>query len=153
MDTATGDVYGLAVNVAARVAGLAPPGSVVLSGAVEPLIRGRFDLRTRPAAPIKGVEGLVTHHLVIDERVEPVRVGHGPLVGRDREVAHLQNSWARTQAGTSVSTGVMFRGEPGIGKSRLAVAAADLVEGCGAAVLEWWGRRFTPTPVCTRCAH
>ena len=31
----------------------------------------------------------------------------------------------------------MFRGEPGIGKSRLAAKAIELAEGSGAAVLEW----------------
>ena len=38
LDTAQDDVYGLAANLAARVSGLAPPGTVVVSDAVEPLI-------------------------------------------------------------------------------------------------------------------
>ena len=134
LDTAQDDVYGLAANVAARVSGLAPPGSVVVSEAVEPLVRARFELQARPPAAVKGVEGLIAHHLVIGERVEPVRVGRGPLVGRDREVARLQKCWARAQAGTLTTPGVVFRGEPGIGKSRLAAAAAELVEDCGAVV-------------------
>ena len=142
LDTATGDVYGLAVNVAARVSGLAPPGSVVLSSAVEPLVRARFELQARPAAAVKGVDGLIGHLLVIDERVEPARLGHGLLVGRDREVAHLRKSWAHAKAGTLATPGVVFRGEPGIGKSRLAVAAAELVEDCGAVVLELAGSPF-----------
>ena len=100
LDTAQDDVYGLAANVAARVSGLAPPGSVVVSEAVEPLVGARFELQARPAAAVKGVEGLIAHHLVVGERVEPARVGRGPLVGRDRELARLQKSWARAQAGT-----------------------------------------------------
>ena len=55
----------------------------------------------------------------------------GPLVGRDREVARLEKGWARAQAGTLTTPGVVFRGEPGIGKSRLAAAATELVEGLG----------------------
>ena len=38
--------------------------------------------------------------------------------------------------------GVVFRGEPGIGKSRLAAAAADIVESSGAVVLELAGSPF-----------
>ena len=142
LDATQGDVYGLAVNLAARVSSLAPPGSVVLSDAVESLVRSHFELQARPAVAVKGIEGLIAHHLVIEERFEPVRVGRGPLVGRDREVAHLQESWASAQAGTLATPGVVFRGEPGIGKSRLAVAAAELVENCGAVVLELAGSPF-----------
>ena len=57
LDTAQDDVYGLAANLAARVSGLAPPGAVVVSEAVEPLIRGAFDLEVRPPAAVKGVRG------------------------------------------------------------------------------------------------
>src|SRR5882757_6934790 len=39
LDTTQDDVYGLAANLAARVSGLAPPGAVVVSDAVEVLIR------------------------------------------------------------------------------------------------------------------
>ena len=119
LDTTHNDVYGLAANLAARVSGLAPPGSVVVSGAVEPLVRTRFELRTRPSAAVKGVDGLIAHHQVIGERVEPVKGGWGPLVGRDRELAQLQKSWAHARAGTLTTAGIVFRGEPGIGKTRL----------------------------------
>ena len=68
--------------------------------------------------------------------------GRGPLVGRDRELARLEKRWARAQAGTLTTPGVVFRGEPGIGKSRLAAAAAELVEDSGAVVLELVGSPF-----------
>ena len=48
LDTAQDDVYGLAANLAARVSGLAPPGAVVVSEAVEPLVRDAFELEVRP---------------------------------------------------------------------------------------------------------
>ena len=51
LDTAHGDVYGLAVNVAARVSGLAPPGSVVISDAVEQLVRAASSCR--PSRPLR----------------------------------------------------------------------------------------------------
>ena len=40
--------YGFAANLAARVSGLAPPGAVVVSDAVEVLIRNNFELEARP---------------------------------------------------------------------------------------------------------
>ena len=142
LDTAQDDVYGLAANLAARVSGLAPPGALVVSAAIAPLIKGAFELRARPPAAVKGVEGPLAHHLVVGERTQPARVGRGPLVGRDREVGRLTKNWARAQAGTLSTPGVVFRGEPGIGKSRLASAVAELVDGSGAAVLELMGSPF-----------
>ena len=142
LDTAQGDVYGLAANLAARVSGLALPGTVVVSDAVAPLIRDAFELQGRPACAVKGVDGLIAHHRVIGERAEPARITRGPLVGRDREFAWLATSWARARAGTLSTPGVVFRGEPGIGKSRLASAAAELLDGSAAAVLELAGSPF-----------
>ena len=57
LDTAQDDVYGVAANLAARVAGLASPGTVVVSDAVAPLIRDAFELEACPPAVVKGVEG------------------------------------------------------------------------------------------------
>ena len=142
LDTAQDDVYGLAANLAARVSGLAPPGAVVVSDAVEALVRDEFELAAREPAAVKGVDGLVAHHQVIGERTKATRVGRGPLVGRDRELARLENCWARAQAGTLTTPGVVFRGEPGIGKSRLGAAAVDFAASSGAVVLELAGSPF-----------
>ncbi|HSS23106.1 MAG TPA: adenylate/guanylate cyclase domain-containing protein [Mycobacterium sp.] len=142
LDTAQDDVYGLAANLAARVSGLAPPGAVVVSEAVEALIRNHFELEARPAAPVKGVEEPITHYCVVAECAPSRRSGQGPLVGRDDELAQLEQSWAQAQACTLSTPGVVFRGEPGIGKSRLAVAATQLVEASGSAVLELVGSPF-----------
>ena len=128
-------------------------GSVVVSDAVAPLVRTRFELQARPAAAVKGVEGLIAHHLVIGERIEPARVSRGPLVGRDRELARLQKCWARAQTGTLTTPGVVFRGEPGIGKSRSLRRPPSWSKTPGRWCWSWWGRRFTPTPACTRCAR
>ena len=142
LDTAQDDVYGLAANLAARVSGLAPPGAVVVSDAVEALIRNHFELEARPAAPVKGVEEPIIHYRVVAERAPMRRSGHGPLVGREDELAQLEESWAQAQAGTLSTPGVVFRGEPGIGKSRLAVAATQLAEAAGSVVLELAGSPF-----------
>ena len=142
LDTTQDDVYGLAANLAARVSGLAPPGAVVVSDAVEALICNHFELEARPAAPVKGVEEPIIHYRVVAERAPMRRSGHGPLVGREDELAQLEESWAQAQAGTLSTPGVVFRGEPGIGKSRLAVAATQLAEAAGSVVLELAGSPF-----------
>jgi class 3 adenylate cyclase/tetratricopeptide (TPR) repeat protein len=144
LDIAQDDVYGVAANLAERVSGLASPGTVVVSDAVAPLVSEAFELHACPPASVKGMQGPITCHLVVGERADAARVGvgHGPLVGRERELARLRRSWARAQAGTLTVPGVVFRGEPGIGKSRLAAAALEFVEGSGAAVVELVGSRF-----------
>ena len=142
LDTAQDDVYGLGANLASRVSGLAPPGTVVVSNAIEPLVRDHFELEARPAQPVKGIEGLIEHSQVVGERVAPARVPLGPLVGRSEELAYVKDSWAQAQAGKLETPGVAFCGEPGMGKSRLATAAADLATESGAPVLALLGSVF-----------
>ena len=142
LDTAQDDVYGLAANLAARLSGLAAPNSVVVSNPVAALVRNDFELEERPAAPVKGVAGLIAHHRVDSERVERPTTMHGPLVGRKRELAQLHTYWARTQTGTLTTPALFFSGEPGVGKSRLAAEAADLAKRSGAVVLELAGSPF-----------
>jgi class 3 adenylate cyclase len=142
LDTAQDDVYGLAANLAARLSGLATPNSVVVSNPVAALVRNDFELEERPAAPVKGVAGLIAHHRVDSERVERPAATRGPLVGRKRELAQLHEYWTRAQTGTLTIPGVFFSGEPGVGKSRLAAEAAELVKRSGAVVLELAGSPF-----------
>ena len=70
LDTDQDDVYGFAANLAARLSSLAEPGTVAVSDAVAPLVGDSFELDTRPAAPVKGVDGLISHHQVLGERPE-----------------------------------------------------------------------------------
>ncbi len=142
LDIAQDDVYGLGANLAARVCGLAPPGSVVVSGAIAPLVRDHFDLQARPAQQVKGVDEPVDHYQVIGERVTMIRIPLGPLVGRERELRFLQHSWDSARRGTLTSPGVAFIGEAGVGKSRLATVAADLAEQSGNPVLAFIGSPF-----------
>ncbi len=144
LDKTHDDVYGLAANLAARVSALAPPGTVVVSDSVEPLIRHAFEMEPLAGAPLHTVDGSIRPHRVVGERVEASRAAAGPLVGRERELARLQKSWGRAQAGTLTTPGVVYRGEPGIGKSRLAAAAAALVEDEGGSVLELVGSPLHP---------
>ena len=139
LDIAQDDVYGLAANVATRVVASRRPGSVVVSDAVEPLTGDVFEMERRAPAAVKGVEAPITHYRVVGERCTPTRIARAPLIGRERELACLEKSWARAQVGTLTAPGVVFRGEPGIGKSRLALAASEMVQRDGAVVVELFG--------------
>ena len=138
LDTDQDEVYGFAVNLAARVSGLAEPGAVAVSDAVAPLISDGFELCSRPPAAVKGVDGLVGHHRVLGERPAP-SVLRLPLVGRERERAWVEEAWRQACGGVSTSPGVAFHGEAGIGKTRLARAAAELVAESGGTVVELRG--------------
>ena len=143
LDTAQDDVYGLAANLAARVSGLAPPGAVVVSDAVEPLIRDAFELEARPRCCGQG-RGRADRPSPGGGRAGRAAPGSAAVRwwAATASWRGWQKSWARAQAGTLTTPGVVFRGEPGIGKSRLAAAAAELVEDSGAVVLELVGSPF-----------
>lgn len=144
LDLEQDDVYGLAANLAARVSGLAPPGAVVVSAAVEPLTRRHFELQPLEPQAVKGISGLVEHYQVVGERAAGVRTPFGPLVARERELAHLERSWEKARAGALGAAGLALRGEAGIGKSRLAAAAVELAEQSQAVVLELSGSPLHP---------
>lgn len=142
LDTERDDVYGLGANMASRVSGLAPPDGVVVSGAIERLIRDHFELESQPAQPVKGIEGPVEHYLVHGERHSQTRTNRGPLVGRTEELVYLQDSWAHALVGALETPGMAIHGEPGMGKSRLATAAADMAVHSELPVLALFGSVF-----------
>lgn len=139
LDTHQDDVYGFAANLAARVSGLAEPGTVAVSDAVAPLVADSFELSTRPPARVKGVDGLISHHRVFAERPTAPPLRPLPLIGRDRERSWLQRSWQQARDQVLTTAGVVFRGEAGIGKTRLATEAAELVEESGGNVVDLRG--------------
>lgn len=142
LDVAQDDVYGLGANLASRVSGLAPPGCVVVSGAIAPLVCDHFELEARTAQPVKGIDEPVEHYRVIGERSGRTRVPLRPLVGRSRELAHLRGAWNQAQRRALIVPGVCFSGEAGMGKSRLAAMAAELAEQSGSPAFVLIGSPF-----------
>ena len=138
LDIDQDDVYGFAANLAARLA-VWPSRArwrcrmrlrrwwVTCSNSAD--VRGRGEGRRR----------LISHHQVLGERPEAPPLRSPPLIGRDRERDWLQQSWQRARDATLTSPGVVFRGEPGIGKTRLANEAAELVRSSGGTVIELFG--------------
>jgi class 3 adenylate cyclase len=139
LDLEQDDVYGLAANMAARVTGLAPPGAVVVSAAVEPLTREHFEFQRLKPQTVKGIAEPVDHYQVLSERAGGARTPLWPLVGRERELAHIEKSWENARSAALRTVGLALCGEAGIGKSRLAAAAVELAEQSGAVVLELTG--------------
>lgn len=138
LDTAQDDVYGFAANLTARVCSIADPGTVAVSESVERLVRDRFELRAGPPRSVKGVDGPITPYHVVGER-DTARVPQGPIMGRQSEMAHLEASWTAALAGTLVTAGIVFSGEAGIGKSRVARSAIGAAKRSDAVVFELIG--------------
>ena len=119
------DMYGQAVNAAARIASRAKGGEILVSEIVRQLAgsgpeftftdRGRYRLKGFPDRwHLYGVAhetgGMAEAGSTLAERA--------PFAGREAERAELRPLIAQTKAGTGAL--VLVGGEPGVGKSRLA---------------------------------
>ena len=141
LDADEDDVYGLGANLAARMCSLADPDSVAVSATIAHIVRDLFELDDMRAKPVKGIEGDIEHYRVIAER-DSGEISRGPLVGRKDEIEYLKEVWAQTEAGSLTTPGVIFCGEAGIGKSRLAGAAIEMAEQSHAVILGMFGSPF-----------
>ncbi len=116
----TGEVFGDAPNVAARVQGAADPGSVLVTGNVQRQIAGLFVAEEQGARDLKGVPEPVSLYRIIRASGGGRRSGARtltPFIGRDEELRLLTRRWERTRAGDGQLA--LIVGKPGLGKSRL----------------------------------
>jgi class 3 adenylate cyclase/tetratricopeptide (TPR) repeat protein len=110
-------------NVAARLQAIALPNTVVISAATYRLLEGFFHCQPLGTPALKGVgQSLqiyqVVYESMVRSRLEVAgRTSLTPLVGREPEVALLQERWAQVKDGFGQV--VLLSGEAGIGKSRL----------------------------------
>lgn len=141
IDPVRDEVIGVGANFASRVCDLAEPGTVAVSEPVKRVLREDFTLQARPPRAVKGFDKPLEHYRVLAERTEAPLL-NGPLVGRDEELAYLQRCWNDALTGTLSTGGVIFKGEGGIGKTRLADAAIALARESGAVVLGVHGSPF-----------
>lgn len=126
-------VIGEAPNIAARLQNLAEPGSVVIAASTRKLLGDVFRLRDLGEQDVKGIADPVGAWLVegispSESRFEAVRVsGLIDFVGREREMDQLLE-WQRL-AWKGQGQVVLISGESGIGKSRLAAALTERING------------------------
>ena len=126
-------VLGHAVGLAQRMESIAEPGRAYLTERTARLVEGWFRVSDLGLTAVKGArEPLRVFVLEGPARttsaIRPVGVlGASQLVGRDRELAVLEEALGRAAEGRAQVIGVV--GEPGVGKSRLceefARSAAD----------------------------
>ncbi|MEY2399142.1 MAG: hypothetical protein QOJ00_2316, partial [Actinomycetota bacterium] len=134
------DLYGFAVNVAARLEGLAEPNTLLISEEVKRLIGERFELRANDARAVKGVTAPLASYTVLGERAGDGPRRTGPIIGRDEQLERLRGAWDAARSGERrPGECVTLVGEAGIGKSRLAAAVAEMVEHDDAAVVQVFG--------------
>ena len=117
---ATGEVFGDAPNIAARVQSAAEPGSILITATVQRQTAGLFVAEDRGQHELKGVSTPMTLYRVVRASGGGRRGGARaltPLVGREEELDLLTRRWDRARKGEGQLA--LIVGEPGLGKSRL----------------------------------
>jgi class 3 adenylate cyclase/predicted ATPase len=117
---ASGEVFGEAPNIAARVQTAAAPGSVFITMNVQRQVAGLFIAEERGAHQLKGVSESVQLFRIVRASGAGRRGGARsltPFVGRVEELGLLARRWERARAGDGQF--LLIVGEPGLGKSRL----------------------------------
>ncbi|MEM7051278.1 MAG: adenylate/guanylate cyclase domain-containing protein [Acidobacteriota bacterium] len=115
--TAVGDT----TNLAARLQGLAEPGQILVSEAVERQVRSDFVLAPLPPTRVKGKSQPIQSFQVLSRRRKETSQAQDltPFVGRERELGALEERCEQAFGGQGQVIGVT--GEAGTGKSRLLV--------------------------------
>jgi class 3 adenylate cyclase len=146
VDIGEDEVYGLAANVAARLQGLAAPGTVVVSEEVQEIVGALFETAAEPAQRVKGVDEPLRPYRVVAERPQAPARGHrwvAPLVNRAEELRLLRVRWRQVRDGHGEPPcAVHLVGEAGIGKSRLTAALADEARAARAGCVQLLGSPF-----------
>jgi class 3 adenylate cyclase/tetratricopeptide (TPR) repeat protein len=125
-------VVGEAPNLAARLQSLAEPGTVMICASTRQLAGGYFEYRDLGPLALKGFTTPVPASVVLGTTGVESRFAAQhmtrltPLLGRDDEIELLLRRWR--QAAQGEGRVVVLTGEPGIGKSHMALALAERLE-------------------------
>ena len=141
VSSADGSAVGETMNLAARLQGIAEPGSIVISETVQRLAGGVFEYEDRGGHALKGIARetrafRVTGRSAAASRFEAAtQDGVAPLVGRQEELDSLVASWHEAKGGSGRV--VLLSGEAGIGKSRMIDALREQLERLGVRTLRF----------------
>ena len=113
---------GETMNIAARLQGVAEPGTVAISEATLRLVRGIFVTEDLGLHPLKGVAEPVRLYRAVQSsgvrsRFDAAAESLTPFVGREAELGVLLDRWSRTRERAGQT--VLVSGHAGVGKSRL----------------------------------
>jgi len=149
-------VSGDSVNVAARLQQNAEPGEVIVGALTEQLTRKVIVYEPREPVTARGkATPLVAFRALkartqVPEQARGVRGLHAVLVGRDRELRLLLDTFARTAADRKAHLFTLV-GSAGVGKSRLVAEALSALTSSGARVVRGrclpYGRGITYWPL------
>jgi AAA ATPase domain/Adenylate and Guanylate cyclase catalytic domain len=126
-------VVGETPNLAARLQALAQPDTLIVAESTRRQIGSLFDVEDLGPQQLAGFAERIRVWRVAGEsgvlsRFEALRAAAlSPLVGREEEIELLLRRWRRAAEGAGQV--VLICGEPGIGKSHLAAALRDRLEG------------------------
>jgi DNA-binding winged helix-turn-helix (wHTH) protein/predicted ATPase len=130
------------LNLADRLHAAAKPGSLVIAESTRRLVGEMFDYRDLGLLALDGLAKpsqvwQVLGESTVESRFEAHRdVRLSPLVGRDDELQLLRRRWPEVRRGEGHIA--LVSGEPGIGKSRLAVALQERLPRDAATVLRYF---------------
>ena len=125
-------VVGDTPNLAARLQSEAEPGCVLVSPSTHRITADFFEYSFLGTHTIKGFREPLALWKALRESATESRfaaahaAAAGPIVGRDRELAFLYNSWQHATCGNGHV--VLVTGEAGMGKSRLLEALAERIK-------------------------
>ena len=125
-------VIGETPNLAARLQTFANPGTVLISQSTHRLTDGHFEYRNLGLVTLKGwAEPIPAWQVLgasgVESRFEAQhKTRLTPLIGRDEEIELLLRRWQRCAHGEGCV--VVLTGEPGIGKSHIALALQERIQ-------------------------
>jgi class 3 adenylate cyclase/tetratricopeptide (TPR) repeat protein len=125
-------IIGETPNLAARLQTLAEPGTVLICPKTRQLTGGHFDYRDVGPVVLKGWEEPIPVWQAlgpsgVESRFEAMhKTKLPPLFGRDEETELLLRRWRHATQGEGQV--VVLSGEPGIGKSHIALALNELLQ-------------------------
>jgi len=119
------------VNVAARLLALGAPNEVIIGEDARRLLGREFDFEDLGLHGLRGIAKPVRAFRVGRAMGESIEIlgegGSAPFVGREGELGLLLELWAEVRQGRG--TGVLLRGDVGMGKSRLVRAFSEAIAG------------------------